>query len=102
MIADSDVQVWLDTVARTQPPVVVPYVVSDSPRSVRYRIRAIRTGSAGRSIIGQTGALVLSADVPAALSTLSMSGAPGENCQIEVLITSGGMQERRFVFECPS
>ncbi len=102
MNVDSDMQVWLDTVERARAGMVIPYVVSDQPRQLRYRVKAVQEGGGGRSVIGQAGEVQLSADVPVALSRLSVSRRPGDHCEIEVILTERGKQERRYLFECPS
>lgn len=99
---DADVQVWLDAATETRPGMIVPYVVSEQPRDFRYRLRAVQDGSGGRAIIGQTGAVRLSANVPAALSTIALSRSPRDRCEIEVVLTEVGLPERRYVFQCPS
>ncbi len=102
MMADADVQVWLDAANSTRPGAVIPYVVSEQPRDVRYRLRAVQAGTQGRAVIGQTGAVRLSANVPTALSTLSISRHAGDHCEIEVTLSGADMPQRRYVFECPS
>lgn len=102
MMVDADVQVWLDTTNSTRPGVIVPYVVSDHPRDIRYRLRAVQAGGGGRAVIGQTGAVRLSANVPTALSILALSRRSGDHCEIEVTLTGADLPQRRYVFDCPS
>lgn len=47
MTADADIQVWLETVARTQPGVIVPYVRSAEDTTLRYRLHTVRQGVGG-------------------------------------------------------
>lgn len=101
MSGDSDMQVWLEQVDQ-RPGIIAPYVLSETPREVSYRLRAVREGSNGRAIIGQSGAIRLVADIPTPLSRLSMAALPGEYCKIEVVLDEGGLDERRYVFACPS
>lgn len=102
MMADSDVQVWLDQIERMRPSMVVPYVQSEHAQSLRYRVRVVQEGSGGRAVIGQTGAVSLIPNTPAALSRFSVNRSPGAQCQIEIFLIGNGMKERRYHFECPS
>jgi len=103
MTADADVQVWLETMERTRPVVVVPYVVSENARGVQYRIRAVQDAAGGgRAVIGQKGEIQLQAKTPAALSRFSLQRRPGDHCEIEIILEGGDMRKRHFVFECPS
>ncbi|NLC35031.1 MAG: hypothetical protein GX772_01050, partial [Alcaligenaceae bacterium] len=85
-MADSDVQVWLDTVERTRPGIVVPYVQSERAQSLRYRVRVVQDGNNGRAVIGQSGAISLFPNTPAALSQFSLSREPGAQCKIEITL----------------
>ena len=102
MAADADVQVWLDTLERTRPGAVVPYVISEESRELRYRVRAVQEGHGGRAVIGQTGTVHVFASTPAPLSLLSLNPRQGGFCEIEVVLNGVGMKEIRYVFECPS
>lgn len=101
MVADSDVQVWLDTSERTQPAMVTPYVQSDYAQALRYRVRVENKGLGGRSVIGQSGTVNVQPDTPAALSRFSMSRHAGHQCVIQILLTGTDGHERLYRFECP-
>lgn len=101
MIADSDIQVWLDTQGRVQPRTIVPYVVSQQAQELRYRVRTVQEGNGGRSVIGQSGAVTLTENSPAALSRIALSQQPGARCEIEVVVTGADKKAQRFLFECP-
>lgn len=102
MVADSDVQVWLDMVERVRPGMVVPYVQSEQKQSLRYRVRVVQEGHGGKAVIGQTGAVSLLANTPTALSRFSLNRQPGAQCEIEIILTRNNMKETRYRFECPS
>jgi curli production protein len=101
MNADADIQVWLETLSRTQPGVIVPYVMSTEQKHLGYRIRATNSGKHGSSTLGQGGSVTLTPDVPAALSRMAISHASGDNCQINVVLTEAGKQDRNYQFACP-
>ncbi|SHI36688.1 curli-like amyloid fiber formation chaperone CsgH [Pollutimonas bauzanensis] len=101
MAADSDIQVWLETFAKTQPAVIVPYVKSTENMTLRYKVRAVRQGSGGKSVLGQGGVVTIVANVPAALSRMSLNRSPADDCQIDLILTESGAGERRYHFDCP-
>lgn len=101
MVADSDVQVWLDMVERVSPPVVVPYVQAEQAESLRFRVRVVQEGSGGRTVIGQAGSVQLVAGVPSALSRVALTRQPGSQCNIEIVLMRNYMKEEHFRFDCP-
>jgi len=106
MNADSDIQVWLETIARTQPSVIVPYVQSTESGSLRYKVRTIRQSTQGRSEIAQGGTVTLVADTPVALGRMAISRSPGDACQVELTIQkegdAGADASKRYQFSCPN
>lgn len=100
-MADSDMHVWIDTTQHSQAAIVTPYIVSEQPRDLQFRLRAVRESSGGRSVIGQSGTIRVLAKVPAALSRLSLGGSSDGHCEIEITLTSNDMPARHYVFECP-
>lgn len=84
--ADADIQVWLETDARTQPSVIVPYVRSALDNAVRYKVRAVRDNPGGHSEISQSGTVRLQADTPAALGRMSLSRTAGDSCYVELIL----------------
>jgi curli production protein len=101
MNADTDIQVWLETFSRTQPGVIVPYVMSSEKKRLRYQIRTVKTGKSGNSVLGQGGAVTLMADVPTALSRMAISRSRNDKCRIDLVITEAGEQDRNYQFACP-
>lgn len=102
MVTDADINVWLDMVERVNPPVVVPFVQSSEGGSVNYRVRVIKQGQTGRSVIGQSGAVSLQPSVPAALSRISLNSQGGSRCDIEIILTRNDMKTLHYHFECPT
>ena len=101
MTADSDIQVWLETVARTQPRVIVPYVKSNKDTTFRYQMRTVKDGKSGRSKVGQGGTVEVFAGVPVALGRMSVSYGPGDECFIDLTLFERAVPERNYHFECP-
>ncbi|WP_353150143.1 curli-like amyloid fiber formation chaperone CsgH [Pollutimonas bauzanensis] len=101
MTADSDIQVWLETYAKTQPVVIVPYVKSSENVTLRYKVRTVKEGSGGKSVMGQGGVVSVSANVPAALSRMSLSRSPTDVCHIDLVLSESGVADRNYHFDCP-
>lgn len=101
MVSDSDVKVWLDMIERTNPPVIVPYVQSEYAETVRYRVRIHQEGRGGKTVIGQAGAVQLTAGVPAALSRVALTRSPDGLCNIEITLTRNHKKPALYHFECP-
>lgn len=101
MTADSDIQVWLETFAKTQPVVVVPYVKSTVDITLRYKLRTVKQGNGGKSIVGQGGVVAITANVPAALSRMSLNRSPNDDCQIDLVLSEAGSADKNYRFDCP-
>ncbi|MFC3339225.1 curli-like amyloid fiber formation chaperone CsgH [Paracandidimonas soli] len=105
MNVDADIQVWLETVAGTQPSVIVPYVQSAGGGPLHYEIQAVREGPQGRAVIRQGSNVTLAAGKPTALSNMAISRNSGETCDIVIFITGkeGSLPEsgRSYQFPCP-
>lgn len=102
MIADNDIQVWLETFARTQPTVIVPYVKSSENLTLRYKVRTTREGDGGKSVMGQGGIVSTVANIPVALSRLSLNRSPNDQCKIDLVLSRPGSADRNYHFECPA
>lgn len=101
MTSDSDIQVWLETFAKTQPVVIVPYVRSSVDITLRYKLRTVKQGTAGKSIVGHAGVVAVAADVPAALSRMWLSRSAGDACEIDLVLSVAGSADRNYHFDCP-
>src|SRR5690606_37962077 len=101
MNADTDIQVWLETVARTQPSVIVPYVRSNQDATLRYRVRTVKEGKGGRSLVGQGGTVEVIAGVPKAVGRMSVSYGPQDQCSIDLTLVERAVPQRHYHFECP-
>lgn len=101
MVADMDLQVWLETVANTRPSVVIPYVRSAEGGDLRYRLTAVRQGRDGSSLISQSGGVRLQAGAPTALTRFSLSIGNDDDCHIELLLIANGVASGTYRFDCP-
>jgi curli production protein len=101
MNADADIQVWLETFARVRPSVIVPYIKSTETRMLRYRLHTIKKGPQGRSEISQGGVVNAPADVPVALSRMSVNQGDNDECLIDLTLSEAGHADRNYHFDCP-
>lgn len=101
MTADGDIQVWLETYAKTQPVIIVPYVKSSENVTLRYKVRTVKESSSGKSVVGQGGVVSVSANIPAALSRMSLSRSPTDVCHIDLVLSENGVADRNYHFDCP-
>lgn len=101
MIADINLQVWLETDANTHPATLIPYVQTTKDATLQYQLYAIKTGRSGTSRVGQSGTVNVPASQPTALSKLSLSTTKSDACQIEVILTRSGVKLGTYHFDCP-
>ncbi|HUH60082.1 MAG TPA: hypothetical protein VL001_08385 [Candidimonas sp.] len=102
MNADSDIQVWLETVSRTQPSIIIPYVKSGRDKTLRYKLRTTQESNGGRAVIGQGGMIALVADVPAPLVEMSLNRRVDDTCSINLILSEAGQEDRTYEFDCTS
>ncbi len=100
MVVDSNIQVWLETDARTGS-IITPYLRSAVPQTVQYQVRASKEGSHGRSVITQSGTVTTEAEQAVALGSIGMSVAPADACRIELSLAEGGVLFATYVLPCP-
>jgi len=101
MIADVQMQVWLETMPGSVPAVVVPYVRTDRDARLAYRIRLLKSGPSGSSSTIQSGAVEAQAATPRELSKVSVASQPGDACRIDIEVREGANVPRAFRFDCP-
>lgn len=101
MIADADIQAWLETSARTTPSIITPYVQSTVDRTLKYRLHAVREGQGGKSEISQGGTVNVVAKKPTALGRMSFTVSLNDQCLITLTLTEAGAQVGEYRFECP-
>lgn len=101
MIADSDIQVWLEAQTQSRPSVIVPYVQSTVDKSVAYRVRVTKENNSGRSEISQGGTIFMMATKPTPLGKMSLSIGDADVCEIELTLTETGKASDKYRFDCP-
>lgn len=101
MTADADIQIWLETLAHVQPSVIVPYVSSSTDRTLSYQLHTLNQGPQGRSEMSQGGMVNVTANVPVALSRMSLSRTKNDQCKIDVVLSEKGHADRAYHFDCP-
>jgi curli production protein len=102
MNADADIQVWLETAARTNPEIIVPYVRTAASKTLRYDVRTVQEGANGRSNMAQSGAVTVQANVATPLVRMSVTRSRQDYCHIEIVITEGHSTRQDYHFECPA
>jgi hypothetical protein len=100
MISDSDIQLWLETEARTQPAVIVPYVRSESSTELRYSIGLEAQGDAGSSRMSQGGKVRLQGGVAQALGRLQVSLEGVQECTVHIALAQYGQPKSTYDFPC--
>ncbi len=101
MNADTNIQVWLETAAHTPPGIIIPYVRTSQDKTLHYQVRAVRRGPAGRSMLSQGGVVEAQAGVPAALGRMSFNYGPADDCNIDLILSEHGSDDRNYHFACP-
>lgn len=101
MIADADMNVWLETLSASQPSVIVPYVQSAADKNVSFRVKMVKEGKGGRSEVSQGGTLFVPAAKAVALGRMSVNVGAQDNCHIEVSFTEAGKPAGEYRFDCP-
>lgn len=100
MLADADIQVWLDTQLNARQALIVPYVQSGSKARLQYQINLVQRTGGGTSRVSQQGDVVLSAGEPASLSRLAVGAAQKGSCELEVVLRDRDAEVGRFSFDC--
>lgn len=100
MMGDADIQLWLETEARTQSTVIVPYVRSTTGAEVRYVIALDAQSSAGRSRMSQGGKMTLESGKAHALGKLEVNLNGVKDCLLKVALTQYGVMPTTYDFSC--
>ncbi len=101
MLADTDIQVWLDSQPSAAQTVVIPYVKTITDRQLNYRLIVIQIGKSGTSRISQGGTINADAAQPIALSRLSLGLKKEDACSIEVTLREDEQKVGNYRFDCP-
>ena len=101
MIADMNLQAWLETNSAAHPPMVTPYIQSAESQRIRYQLYAVRKGASGTSRVGQSGAVMARAGQPTALSRFSLNVGQGDKCRIALTLVTARQTRKSYDFDCP-
>lgn len=101
MIADTDLQVWLDAQANTSQTIVVPYVKSAKDVQLNFRMDVIQHSGAGTSRISQQGRVNAPAAQPTPLGRVALGVQKDGECRVELTLNSGDQRLGAYHFECP-
>ena len=100
MMVDDNIQVWLETDARTGN-LITPYVQSTQPRTLQYKVRAMKEGPGGRSQVSQIGRVDIKDTRPVALGRFGMSMPGADQCRIELSLLESGELLATYILPCP-
>src|SRR4051812_31708234 len=100
MVADADLQVWLDTTSGAGQMIVVPYVKSASEVRLGFRMDVLQQGGAGTSRISQQGQVTARAAQPTRLGQVTVSAHADANCKVELTLQREGHGDSTYRFDC--
>lgn len=100
MIADANLQVWLDAQATAGQTTLVTYVKSVKDMQIGFRMDVIQRGGAGTSRITQKGAVKANAATPTSLGRVVLGSQKGADCSIELALDEKGREIGVYRFSC--
>jgi hypothetical protein len=100
MVADADIQVWLDAQASVGQTIVVPYVKSVKDVHVVFRMDVIQRGGGNTSRISQQGSVNAVAATPVALAHVALGTQKNGECMVELSVREGEKQAVTYHFSC--
>ncbi len=101
MIADANLQVWLDTQVAAGQTLVVPYVKSIKDMQIGYRMEVVQRSGSSNSRISQQGRVDAAAGQPASLGRVILNVQRGGECRIELALHEGRVELGIYQFDCP-
>ncbi|HJV84716.1 MAG TPA: curli-like amyloid fiber formation chaperone CsgH [Noviherbaspirillum sp.] len=100
MVADANLQVWLDTQANVGQTLLVPYVKSVTERQISFRLDVIQRGGSGTSRVSQHGVVKAAAEAPTSLGRVALGVQKNAQCSIELQLKEDGRDLGVYHFEC--
>lgn len=100
MVADADLQVWLDTQINVGQMVIIPYVKTVKDVLVDFRMNVIQKGAVGTSRITQEGRINAVAAKPTPLARLALGAQKNGECSVELVLREGEGDSRTYEFDC--
>jgi hypothetical protein len=103
MIADADLQVWLDTQSNAGQTVMIPYVKSVNDIELKYRMELVQQSGSGNSRVSQQGTLAAAAAQPTAVARAAVGQQKGGECRIELVLRNNVNNKElgTYHFDCP-
>jgi hypothetical protein len=101
MIADADLQVWLDSQPNAGQLLMVPYVKTTREMQLTYQLKLIQNSKSGNSSIRQGGTLAVRAESATPLSRVAITPSKEGECRIEVTLREGAQVLGNYSFDCP-
>jgi hypothetical protein len=101
MIADTDLQVWLDAQPNAGQTVMIPYVKSAKDLQMSFRMDVIQHSGAGTSRISQQGRVNAPAEQPTALGRVALGAQTDGECRVELTLNDGAKELGAYHFDCP-
>jgi hypothetical protein len=100
MMADADLQVWLDTQPGTNQVVMIPYVKSVRNMQMHYRLEVVQRSGGSTSRISQQGQVNAVAAQPMKLAHVAIGMQAGGECRVEVALSNGNRDMGTYRFDC--
>jgi outer membrane usher protein FimD/PapC len=103
MIADADLQVWLDTQSTASQTVMIPYVKSVNDIEINYRMELVQQAGGSTSRVSQQGQMAAAAAQPTAVARIAVGQQKGGECRIELVLRNNSNNKELGIyrFECP-
>ncbi len=102
MIADSDIQVWLDSQPNGGQLLMVPYVKTARNMKLTYQLKLIQNRKSDHSNVRQGGTVMLHAASATPLSRIVITPITDGECRLEVTLHEGEQMLENYSFTCPS
>jgi hypothetical protein len=99
LIADADLQVWLDTTSHSGQLLVIPYVKSVNDLQLGFRMELLQQTQSGTSRISQRGQVAAKAAQPTPLAHLTINANTGQ-CKVELVLQREGRAAETYQFNC--
>ena len=100
MLADSDIQAWLDLTSTPGMAIIAPAVRTATARDLDYTITIDKSGAGSTSVINQSGKKHVDAGATVYLSNNLLSLRDGEYCTLTMVIREDGVVVFRNAFNC--
>lgn len=101
MVADTNLQVWLDSQPNAGQLIIIPYVKTAREMQLHYRLNLIQSSNSGNSRISQGGTVKVSAASATPLSRVVIAPNKDGGCKIEVTLREGEQEVGNYRFDCP-